>query len=89
MKKQTTMKAQNQTITVKVNEENPEPLVVTAKAIIEISEAFIKINNSPLKRRAVVLLLQDATKISQRDINLILDVAPKLKDFYVKEVKKS
>jgi hypothetical protein len=80
--------AKTQTITVKVNEENPEPLEVIAQSIVDISDAFKKINESRLSRKAVVLLLQDLTRLSQRDINLVLDAAPKLKQFYVKDVKK-
>lgn len=75
-----------QTITVKVNEENPEPMELIAKSIIEISDAFDKINKSSLSRRAIVLLLQDITKLGQRDINSILDAAPKLKSFYIKSL---
>lgn len=80
--------AKTQTITVKVNEQNPEPLELIAKSIIEISDAFKKIETGPLKRKTIVLLLRDVTGLPQRDINAILDAAPKLKDYYVKELKK-
>ena len=82
------MKAKTQSITVKVNETNPEPLEVLAKAIIEISDAFIKIQNGPLQRRTIVLLLKDYTGLAGRDIERVLDAAPKLKTFYIKELKK-
>jgi len=84
----TGMKAKTQQITVKVKEENPEPFEIIAQSVIDLSEAFKKIEAGPLKRRTVVLLLQDATGLPQRDINKILDAAPKLKDWYVKELKK-
>lgn len=80
-----------QTITIKTNEENPESIELIAQSIIQVSEAFEKINRSPLKRKAIVLLIQDAigaTKIGKKEIELVLDYAPKLKDYYVKEVKK-
>lgn len=80
-----------QTIKVKTNEENPEPIELIAQSIINISEAFEKINSSPLKRRAIVLLLQDAigpSKIGKNEIEAILDHAPKLKDYYIKSLKK-
>ncbi len=74
----------DQIITVKVNEQNPEPLELIAKSIIELSDAFQKINSSSLKRRTIVLLLQDETKLPQKDINAILDAATKLKDTFLK-----
>ncbi len=76
--------AKNQTIIVKVNETNPEPLEVLAKSIIEISDAFKKIQAGPLQRRTIVLLLKDYTGLAGRDIEKILDAAPKLKDYYLK-----
>lgn len=83
-----TTKSKTTTITVKSNEENPEPIELIAKSIIEVSDAFAKIEQSQLKRRAIVLLLQDATGLGQGQINKILDAAPKLKSFYLKEIKK-
>jgi len=42
-----------QTIKVKTNEENPESIELIAQSIINVSEAFEKINSSPLKRRVM------------------------------------
>lgn len=81
-----TKKAKTQTITVKANSENPEPLEVLAKSIIDVADAFKKINNSQLKRRTVIILLQDMTGISQTQIGKILDAAPLLKETYLKSV---
>lgn len=75
----------NQNITLKVNENEPESLELIADSIIRLSKAFESINNSSLKRKTIVLLLQDATKLSQRDINLILDSAPRLAEWYTKK----
>lgn len=82
-------KNSNQTVIVKSTEENPEPLELIAKAIIQVADAFKKIEAGPLKRKTVVLLLQDQTSLSQKAINSILDVAPKLADHYVKFLPKS
>lgn len=82
------MEAKTQTVTVKVNETSPEPLEVLAKAVIELSEAFIKIQNGPLQRRTIILLLKDYTGLAGRDIEKVLDAAPKLKTYYIKELKK-
>lgn len=74
-------------ITVKVNEENPEPLDILAKSIIDVSEGFERINKSKLTRKAIVILLQNAigsSRISQTNINDVLDYAPKLKSIYTK-----
>lgn len=76
-----------QQITIKTNEQNPEPLELIAKSIIELSEAFKKIDSSPLKRHTIILLLKDQTGLPQRDIIKILDAAPKLAEYYVKNVK--
>lgn len=77
-----------QTITVKSNEQDPEPLELIAKSIIELSDAYAKINNSRLKKRAVVLLLKDMTGLGMHEIETILDAAPRLKDFYTKALPK-
>lgn len=79
--------ASTKSITVKVNEENPEPLDILAKAIINVSDSFDKINKSKLSRKAIVLLLQNtigATRITQQQITDVLDYAPRLKDIYTK-----
>lgn len=85
--KKTTL-AKNQTITVKVDEENPEPLELLAKSIIEISDSFTKILAGPLQRRTIILLIKDYTGLAQWQIEKILDAAPKLKTYYLKELKK-
>ncbi len=79
------------TISVTTNEENPEPVELIASSIIGVAEAFEKINNSRLSRRAVILLLHDLigpTKINKKQIELILDNAPLLKKYYIKDLPK-
>lgn len=78
-----------QTITIKSNEENPEPLELIAQSIIKVSEAFAKISTSRLKQRVIVLLIRDmnaSLKIS--DIEAVLNTVPKLKDHFIKQVTK-
>lgn len=80
-------KSKKQTVTIKSNEENPEPLEIIAQSIIDISGAFEKISKSRLSKRAIVLLIKDATRnISMNDIEIILDVVPRLKDIYLKKL---
>ena len=77
-----------QTIRIKTDEENPVDVELIAEAIIQIAEAFEKINNSQLSRRAIVLLLQDMIgtgKIGKQQIELVLDNAAKLKEYYIKK----
>lgn len=80
-------KSKAQTVRIKSNEENPEPIEIIAQSIIDVSAAFEKIAQSRLSKRAVVLLIRDATRnISINDIEVILDVVPRLKDIYLKRI---
>lgn len=76
-----------QTITVKTNEENPEPVELIAQSIIDVAEAAKKMNDSRLKQRAVILLIKDVTNLPMKDIEAVLNAAGKLKEYYVKQIK--
>jgi hypothetical protein len=54
-----------------------------AQSIRTAAEMGKRLNSCGLNRRAVVILLQDATGVAQRDIKLILDALPKLSAFYL------
>lgn len=82
-------KAIKQTVHIKTSEENPEPMELVAQSIIDISNAFTKIADSRLRQRALVLLLHDMTGVNMGHIKQILEAAPKLKDWYTKELKKA
>lgn len=78
-------------ITIKTKEENPEPIELIADSIIQISEAFRKISNSRLQKRTIVLLLHDAigpTKIGKKEIELVLEHAPMLAEYFLKKTTK-
>lgn len=78
-------------ITVVKDAANPEPIELLAKSIVEVSKAFEWLNNGPLTRRAIVLLLHDrigAQHINKSQIELVLDNLPRLRAWYVKEPKK-
>lgn len=75
----------SQTITVKTNEDNPQPFEVIAESIIEVANAFEKINNSRLKQRAIIVLLKDMTGLAMKDIEMVLTASAKLKDWYIKQ----
>lgn len=79
------------TLTIKTDEENPEPVEIIADAILKVADAFEKINKSSLSERAVILLLYDAigsSNISKKQISYVLKYAPLLKNYYLKTVKK-
>jgi len=75
-----------QTVTIKTDEENPEPIELIAQAIIDLSDAFKKIESSRLTKRAIILLIKDRCYVNMKDIEIILDIAPKLKDYYIKKL---
>jgi thiamine monophosphate kinase len=60
----------------KINVQQPEPPIpaeVMAQAIIDISDGMKKLSNSGLKRKAVVALIHDQSKISKRHIEIVLN----------------
>jgi hypothetical protein len=60
----------------KVKVQQSEPPVaaeVMATAIISISDAMKKLSTSGLKRKAVVALIHDQSKISKRSIEIVLN----------------
>lgn len=71
-----------QKIKVIKNSEKPEPIEVLAEAIVRIGESFDKLKGSGLNETAVIVLVHDATKISKRDIKLVLDSMRKLRSWY-------
>jgi hypothetical protein len=62
-------------------EESSEPKDLSA-AIEAISTSLQKLLKSGLNRRAIVVLLHDATKISKRDIESVLSGLDNLKRMY-------
>jgi len=53
--------------------EQPVPAEIMAQAIISISDSMKKLNNSGLKRKAIVALIHDQSKISKRHIEIVLN----------------
>jgi len=60
-------------VTVKQNDDAPVAAEVLATAIIDISDAMRKVNTSGLKRKAIVALIHDQSKISKRAIEIVLN----------------
>lgn len=65
-------------------------LEVLADAIIEVSKAIKKLKNTRMNEHAITLLIKKCMKhpqMSQRNIQLVLDIAEELPDHYLKEVE--
>lgn len=73
-----------QSVIIKKDEKNPEPMEIIAKSIIEISNAFKRMSSSALKPRTVYLLIKDMTGISMSDIEKVLNAAASLEKTFVK-----
>jgi len=75
-------------IRISKSDENPETTELLASSVVKVAEAFEKIQKSPLRQRAIVVLLQNgigAGRITKSQIQLVLDNLPRLKAWYVKE----
>ncbi len=70
-------------VIVKQDDEKPVSKEVLAKAIVDLSSAAKRLASSGLNRKAVVILLNAQTGITQRDINLILDSMESLQTTYL------
>lgn len=77
-------KKQDHPITIKQDEKNPIPTEVIAEAIVEISAAIKKLNNSKLKPRVVYLLIKDMTGVPLGTIETVLNAAQSLEKTFLK-----
>lgn len=66
----------------------PADAVRLADAVKKIATAAEQLTDSGLSRRALVVLLADATKVSPRDINDVLNGLDSLGDLYLDKAKK-
>lgn len=68
---------------------NPEMLIDNLpEAIEKLATALKKLTDSRLREDTIVLLLHDKTKISKRDIKIILGAMDRLEEVYLKPKKK-
>lgn len=67
---------------VKQKPEEPIAPEIIAKALIDMSEGIKKALSAGLKREAIVVLIQARTKISQRDIYLVMENLEHLRSFW-------
>lgn len=71
-----------QNVKVIKNAEKPETPEILAEAIVRIGAAMDALAKSGLNERAIIVLVQAETKISQRDIKEVLGALRKLKGWY-------
>ena len=65
-----------------VKSDPPETKEILAEAITRVGTAVAFLNSNGLNKKAIVLLLHDATGVGKRDIQTILDALPKLRGWY-------
>jgi hypothetical protein len=63
------------------------PVEELEAAIIQIGAGMEKLNSSRLTRRAIVVLLQDSSKQSRRNIECVLNALDQLESRYLKAKK--
>jgi hypothetical protein len=74
-------------IKIKKTEDNPESAELLASSVVKVAEGFEKLLNTPLRQRAIIVLLHDGigvTHISKKQIQLVLEALPRLKAWYIK-----
>lgn len=64
--------------------ENPVPVEIIADSIVAISKAMETINKTRLTRRAIVTLIAYESKISRRDIEIVLNNLDRLEETWLK-----
>lgn len=71
-------------VTVKKSDP-PETTEILAEAIVRIGAGMKKLSDSGLNRLAIVVLIQDATKLPRRDIIAVLDAQQRLAGWYCRK----
>lgn len=69
-------------IKVVKNAEKPESKEILAEAIVRIGTSMDALLKSGINERAIVVLIQAETKLSQRDIRTVLGALKKLRGWY-------
>lgn len=84
------MKKQTKELEI-IKSETPESIELLASSIVQVSEASKKMLNSGLRKRAIILLLQDiigTTKITKGQILLVLDNLTRLDKMFTNSLDK-
>ena len=67
-----------------VKSDPPESTEILAEAIVSIGRASERLLSSGINKRAVIVLLQDITKLPKGNIKIVLDSLPQLERWYCK-----
>ena len=62
----------------------PESTEILADSIVRISNSLDELSRSGMNHKAIVILIQAATKLSRRDIEAVLDAQKRLAGWYCK-----
>lgn len=62
--------------------EKPVSTEILAEAIVRIGQSFVDLQRNGLNKKAIVILIQAETKLSQRDVITVLDALPRLRGWY-------
>lgn len=72
-------------MTIRVKKSDPpESTEILADSIVRISTALDQLSKSGLNHKAIVILIQAATKLAKRDIEAVLDAQKRLAGWYCK-----
>jgi len=66
------------------DEENPVPVEIIAESIEKIAKAMQIINNTRLTRRAIITLIHDHSKVSKKQIEVVLNNLDRLEEIWLK-----
>ncbi len=70
-------------------EEDKQSVEILAQSIVKISDGFAQLMPSGLTRKALIVLISDATSntVGRIEIGHVLDALPRLKGYYVQPGK--
>jgi len=66
------------------DEENPVPVEIIAESIEKIAKAMQIINSTRLTRRAIITLIHDHSKVSKKQIEVVLNNLDRLEEIWLK-----
>jgi hypothetical protein len=75
-------------VTIAQDKEKPVEKVVLAQAILDISAAMKRLSQSPLNRRAILVLTSDASGVNRTTVDTVIDCLESLETKYLKPGKK-
>lgn len=61
-----------------------EPVRDIGEEVAKIADAMARINSGKLARRAIILLVSDASGVGKRDVEYVLNGLSNLRRFYLK-----